>query len=32
MMCEAKAARLAELLEAIYRSPKREIRLAAKEG
>jgi creatinine amidohydrolase len=30
-MFEAKAARLAELLEAIYRSPKREIRLAPKE-
>jgi creatinine amidohydrolase len=29
-MCEAKAARLAELLEAIYRSPKRDIRLAPK--
>lgn len=29
-MCEAKATRLAELLEAIYRSPKREIRLAPK--
>jgi hypothetical protein len=30
-MCEAKAARLAQLLEAIYRSPKREIHLAPKE-
>jgi creatinine amidohydrolase len=30
-MCAAKAARLAELLEAIYRSPKREIRLAARD-
>ena len=31
-MCEAKAARLAELLEAIYRSPKREIHLAPKDS
>jgi len=30
-MCDAKTARLAELLEAIYRSPRREIRLAPKE-
>ena len=30
LMCEAKANRLAELLEAIYRSPKREIRPAPK--
>jgi creatinine amidohydrolase len=30
-MCAAKAARLAELLEAIYRSPKREIHLAPKD-
>jgi creatinine amidohydrolase/Fe(II)-dependent formamide hydrolase-like protein len=29
-MCEAKTARLAQLLEAIYRSPRREIRLAPK--
>ena len=32
LMCEAKAARLAELLDAIYRSPKREFRLAPKES
>lgn len=31
IMCEAKAARLAELLEAIYRSPKREVRQAPKD-
>ncbi|PYN54591.1 MAG: creatininase, partial [Candidatus Rokuibacteriota bacterium] len=31
LMCEAKAVRLAELLESIYRSPKREIHLAPKE-
>jgi len=30
-MCEAKAARLAELLAAIYKSPKREIRLAPRD-
>jgi creatinine amidohydrolase len=32
IMCEAKAARLAELLEAIYRSSRREIRVAPKEA
>jgi creatinine amidohydrolase/Fe(II)-dependent formamide hydrolase-like protein len=30
LMCEAKASRLAQLLEAIYRAPKREIHLAPK--
>jgi hypothetical protein len=29
-MCEAKAGRLAQLLEGIYRSPRREIHLAPK--
>lgn len=31
-MCEAKAARLAQLLEAVYRSPRREIHLAPKDA
>ena len=31
LMCEAKASRLATLLEAVYRSPRREIRVAPKE-
>ena len=31
-MCEAKAARLATLLESVYRSPRREIRVAPKDA
>jgi len=31
-MCEAKASRLATLLEAVYRSPRREIRVAPKDA
>ena len=31
-MCEAKTSRLATLLEAVYRSPRREIRVAPKDA